>query len=95
MAAEPKRIKVTPGSELAKLLEEAACGPLVIETDGQLYRLDRVEREPEDIWASYDAKAALEGIDAAAGSWSDLDPETVKDFIYRAREEGTRPAERP
>lgn len=95
MAAERKKIKVTAGGELAKLLEEAAGGPLVIETEGKLYRLDRMEREPEDIWAGYDAKAALDGINAAAGSWADLDPEAVKEFIYRAREEGTRPADRP
>lgn len=95
MATEPKRVRLTPGSELAKLLDAAGDRPVVLETNGGLYRLDRMEREPEDIWSEYDPTAALEGINAAAGSWQDLDPEEVKAFVSRGRVEGTRPAERP
>lgn len=89
MATGGKRVKVTPGSELAHLLEEARAEPLLLENDGELYRLSR--EEGEDIWASYDREAALKGVRSAAGSWNDVDPEMLKAFIYRAREEGTQP----
>lgn len=91
MARELKRVKVIPGSELDRLLEEAARAPLLLEKDGECYRLER----EEDISHSYDPEAALEGIRAAAGSWKDIDAEALKAYIYRAREKGTRPANRP
>ena len=92
MYEEPETILVQPGSELALLLEEAAGRPLVREKDGVRYRL---EREEADIWAGYDPVAARAGIRAAAGSWSDLDAEELKAALYRAREEGSRPPDRP
>ncbi len=96
MAKEPKkRIKVSEGSELARLLTEADAAPLLLEKDGELYRLERMEKEPEDIFANYDPEAALAGIREAAGSWKDVEPEEFKAKLYRAREEGTRPYQRP
>lgn len=88
MAREARRVRVPPGSELGPLLKEAATEPLLLEADGELYRLERVV---ENVWRRYDAERALAGIRAAAGSWSDVDLEQVKLLIYRAREEGTRP----
>jgi hypothetical protein len=95
MAAAPKKIKLVPDGDLARLLEEAAERPVLLETGGALYRLDRLDRELKDTPAGYDPRTALDGINAAAGSWKDLDPEEVKAFIYRGREEGTRPADQP
>jgi hypothetical protein len=94
MAAAPKKIKLVPDGDLAKLLEEAAQRPVLLDTGAALYRLDRLE-ELKDSPAGYDPRTALDGINAAAGSWYDLDPEEVKAFIYRGREEGTRPADQP
>ncbi|MHB8620467.1 MAG: hypothetical protein ACYDAG_12985 [Chloroflexota bacterium] len=93
MATAPKRIAVEPGSDIARLLDEAAMAPVLLEKNG--HRLDTVTTETENIWAGYDPKAALAGMRAAAGSWKDADPEKLKDFVYRSREEGTRPAIRP
>jgi hypothetical protein len=93
MARELKRIKVTPGSEVAKLLDEAATAPLLLEKDGELYRLDRTEEE--DLWAGYDPTAVDEAITAAAGKWADLDADALIAAVYRARAEGSRPATRP
>jgi hypothetical protein len=56
MATEPRRINVRADSEVGRLLEEAATGPLILEKDGELYRLIRVEQE--DIWAGYDPERA-------------------------------------
>ncbi len=40
-------------------------------------------------------KADYEASLAAIGSWSDLDPDALIADVYRAREEGSRPATRP
>ncbi len=88
MHAEPKRITVKPDSELARLLDEAANTPLLLEKDGVQYRLDREENH---IRADYDPEVAREGIRTAAGSWKDIDTEALKAHLYRAREEGSRP----
>jgi hypothetical protein len=95
MAKEPRKIKVPQGSELARLLTQAETAPLLLEKDGELFRLERMEKEPEDIFAQYDPEAALAGIKAAAGSWKDIDVKAFKEWIYRAREEGSRPSSRP
>ena len=39
MASQPKRIKVDGGSELAILLEEASIAPLLLDKDGEVYRI--------------------------------------------------------
>ncbi|GEM_PF-3010317 len=96
MGREVKRIPITPETELAKVLSEADAAPVLLEKDGTLYSLNRVEKaQEEDIFAAYNAQAALAGIRAAAGSWSDIDPEAFKAYIHRARKEGTSPATRP
>lgn len=95
MATAPKRIKVTPGSELARLLDEVGDRPLVLETNGELYRLDRVESAPEGPWTGYDAEAVRQAVAETAGSWADIDTDKLIADIYRWREEGSRPASRP
>ena len=47
-----KTIHVEPGSEVDRLLDEAAAGPISLERHGERYRLDRVSRSIEgDVWA--------------------------------------------
>ena len=88
MARELKRIRVSRGTELARLLDEAAAGPVLLERDGELYRLHRAE---EDAWTDYDPERVRDAVARYAGSWEDVDLEAFKAFIYRAREEGTKP----
>ena len=57
--------------------------------------MDRREKEPEDTFDGYDPELVREAIAATAGSWADLDIEAIVEDIYRAREEGSRPATRP
>jgi len=46
MAHEPpKTIKVTEDSSLAKLLSDASGSPILLEKNGELYRLERMEQE--------------------------------------------------
>jgi hypothetical protein len=93
MARDLKRIKVIPGSDVAKPRDEAAVAPLLLEKDGKLFRLDQTEEE--DFWADYDPSAVDEAITATAGAWADLDGDAVIAAVYRARAEGSRPATRP
>lgn len=95
MAAEPKRIRVTPGSELAEIIKEASRGPVVLESNGERYRLDRMEREKDDLWEGYDPEKVREAIKKYAGSIKDVDPDEWIADVYRAREEGSRPPDRP
>lgn len=92
MITVSRTIDVEPGSELDQILEEAAGGTLRLVRNGVRYRL---ELEDEDPWADYDPEKAGAGMRAAAGSWSVEDAERLKEYIYRGREEGTRPIDRP
>ncbi len=90
-----KTISIEPGSEIDRLLNQAAAGPIDLERHGERYRLRRVESDAdEETWAGYDPAQAIAGMRAASGSWSDIDAEELKAYIYRAREEGTRPLDR-
>ena len=91
MAREPRKIKVAPGGELANLLAEVGATPLLIEKDGELYLLDRMNKEvkvpsPEEVTRS------REGILKAAGSWKNIDTEAFKAYIYERRRTANRPS---
>jgi len=93
-----KKIVVSPGSEVAAVLEKAAGTSSPVEVDGLVYqvRLVRSSRSArEDIWTGYDADKIREALAETAGSWSDLDVDALLDDIYQARAEGSRPPSRP
>ncbi len=54
-----------------------------------------LEKERKDIWKGYDPKKVHETLMKTAGSWSHLDCDAIIDYIYRGREEGSRPMDRP
>ena len=91
MQHEPvKKVSVPAGSSLAKLLRDAAGRPLLLEKNGELYRLERLENEdtapsPEDVTRS------REGIRKAAGSWKDIDTAAFKAYITDRRRTANRP----
>ncbi|MGI8549546.1 MAG: hypothetical protein ACR2PL_01945 [Dehalococcoidia bacterium] len=91
MTAEPMNVRVDPESELAQALAVArdSGSNVLVEVEGKVYRLTL--EQPKDIWAGNNPEKAIEALDRAAGSWSDIDPDALKTMIYRAREEGTRP----
>jgi hypothetical protein len=91
MAKEPTTIHVEPGSELAELLARAGTLPVLLETEGAIYRLDRMPKEatlptPEEVSRS------RAGILKAAGSWKDIDTEKFKAYVSRRRRTATRPS---
>ena len=87
-----KTIKVTPETSVGHLLDEADAAPVVLEANGTRYRL---VREPDDPWTSYDPERVRAGLRRFAGTLSLEEGERIKALIYRGREEGTRPLDRP
>ncbi len=92
--AKLNKIKLPPASEFNKILAGAGRPPFLLETDGELYRVDRADGT-EDIWAGYDPEEVRKALAATVGSWSDLDADSMIAELRRAREEGSRPATRP
>lgn len=47
------------------------------------------------IWKNYDPEKFIEALDKCGGMWSDIDADKLIADIYRWREEGSRPIDRP
>ena len=89
--SEPKKLTAEPGSEIDRLLDQADETGVLIERNGDVYRVQRAGPAAQQLWDEYDPEAVHAALDATAGSWADVDVETLIDQIYRAREQGTRP----
>jgi len=86
---ETKTINIDEASELARLLSEADARPLRLTSGAASYRVFR-----EDTLAKTDPAAFNATVDRLAGSWSAEDAEAAIAYIYKAREEGSRPLSR-
>lgn len=89
-------IRIPKDSTLREILDkaEASGETILLDTGTARYVVTRETLrviEGSDIWANYDPARAIAAIEAAAGSWSDVDVESVKAMLYQARDEGTRP----
>jgi hypothetical protein len=93
MVATRKPIAVTDESNLVQLLNDATLNPVLLEKNGVVFRLSLAD--PNDLWAGYDPDRARDTIGRMAGSISREEAERIKALIYRGREEGTRPPDRP
>ena len=91
MPSHASPIRVTPDTDLPRLLDDAAKGPLLLERDGELFRLTR----EDDIAYVPDPELVRRTLDATAGSWADLDVDAIIEEIYEARRSGSRPPDRP
>ncbi|MCL5962019.1 MAG: hypothetical protein M1358_22350 [Chloroflexi bacterium] len=89
---ELRKVTVSPGSEIDRLLDEVDDEPILLEKAGALFRLSA---EREDIWAGYDPEKVRQAIDEAAGAWADLDADALIAEVYHRREQGSRPPTRP
>jgi hypothetical protein len=91
MANEPtKKITVPEGSSLAKLLTDAAAKPILLEKNGELYRLERIEQEGKML-SPAEVTQSREGILKAAGSWKGMNTEAFKAYIADRRHPAGRP----
>jgi hypothetical protein len=92
MAIETRTITIDPESELGKALAEADDTPVVLALDGVRFRVSRSDDDP---WANYDPQRLRDGLRKIAGLITPEEAERLKEMIYRGREEGTRPIDRP
>jgi hypothetical protein len=92
MASEP--IHIHDDSELARLFDEAGDEPVTVERKGKYYRVASIDPVRDD-WSEERRQAVLNALEAFAGSWSDIDADTVIEDLYAARLAGTRPQDRP
>lgn len=91
MASAAQTIHVDPDSELGHALAEGT-EPVFLESAGARFR---VVRTADDIWSGYDPERLLASVRAAAGTLTPEEGEELKELIYRGREEGMRPPDRP
>ena len=91
MVAAFKTVIVRPGGEVGKLLKQADVEPVVVEQDGVRYR---VTREPDDLFADYDPKAARAALNRVFGLLKGVDTEALKAELRAQREQDSlgRPA---
>lgn len=92
MVDQPKIIRVNRDTELFSVLAEAKSTPVRLEKDGVIYRL---ARDSDALWSGYDPEAVHHALATHAGSITPEDGEILKEYLYRAREEGTRAVDRP
>lgn len=92
MRTYPRTITIDPDSELGRALDEASGEPVVLVRGGIRFR---VTREVDDPWATYDPERVRSELRKVAGILSPGEAERIIAAIYRGREEGTRPLERP
>jgi hypothetical protein len=92
MAKAPLTITIDPDSELGRALDATDGPPVILERNGARFL---VTRDPDDPWADYDPEAFRAGLRAVAGTLTPDEGEILKELIYRGREEGTRPIDRP
>jgi hypothetical protein len=92
VTTEPRTIRVAAGSELDELVNAANEASVILEKDGVRYR---VTRENDDLWARYDPEAVVAALHAARGTLTPEEGDELKASMYREREEGSRPADRP
>jgi hypothetical protein len=92
MAAISKPILVTEETDLSSLLDDAAKGPVLLERDGERFRL---VRENDDIAYEPDAERVRQILDETLGSWADLDVDKIIADIYEASLAGSRPLRFP
>lgn len=95
MVTTPRTVQVEPGSELGEALAKFDERPVMLEHDGVRYRLNRVEGDAEDVFSTYDPERFRRVLAETAGVLRDVDAEQWIQNIYRWREDGTRPPDRP
>jgi hypothetical protein len=92
MSAKLHRIRISPDSELARLLDEVGETPVLLEKNGKLYRLE--EETSADIWAGYDPGKTRAALQKSVGALRKVDREELLADIHGAREQDSqgRPA---
>ncbi len=97
MAEQPKSIDISDVPDILRLAEEVrrAGEPRVLRRDGEDLAMVVPMPRPTKTRLKKPTAADYAAFRSAAGSWADIDTDTLIEDIYRARGEGTRPIDRP
>ncbi len=97
MAEQPKSIDISDVPDILRLAEEVrrAGEPRVLRRDGEDLAMVVPMPRPRKTRLKKPTAADYAAFRSAAGSWADIDTDTLIEDIYRARGEGTRPIDRP
>ncbi len=95
MNAQP--YKVTPDSETARLVKEAASSraPVRVDTGEGVYRLNADAESPEQLPlpTAEETAASVAAIKQVAGAWKDLvDADELKAYLRERRKTANRPS---
>jgi hypothetical protein len=90
MATTLRVIVVDSDSELARLLDEQDGKPFILRRGDESWRVIL-----DDDAAGFDPEEALAALESAIGSWGDIDAGQMIADVRKAREEGSRPPDRP
>ena len=90
MNAQPRDYKVSPDSETARLLREAAASPIRVDTGEAIYRVAASETKKP-----YDPERMIRAIRASAGALKDVDTDALLQTLREERTQNStgRPAE--
>ena len=100
----PKTIRVEPGSEIDRLLDETRDHPVELERRGIRFRITRMHEDVDtsrleftdehDIWAAYDPTKVLRAVRSSAGALHGVDIDQLKRDLAeeRAQDSTGRPA---
>ncbi len=86
MPAETVRVYVAPDSEIADLLDKVGNTSILLEKNGELYRLTK----EDDIWADYDPKLTRLALQKTAGALEGVDREELLNDIHLARQQASQ-----
>jgi hypothetical protein len=92
MNATPLTITIDDDSELGRALDAHPHESITLLKGKRRYR---VINDPDDVWADYDPERIRVALEKVAGTLSPEVGNQIKDDIRRARDEGTRPLNRP
>ncbi len=97
MAEQPKAIDISDVPDMLRLAEEVhrTGDPRVLRRDGEDLAMVVPMPRPRKTRLKKPTAADYAAFRSAAGSWADIDTDTLIEDIYRARGEGTRPIDRP
>lgn len=90
-----RRIEIEPESEVAELLLQARDQPVILEFDGERFRLRRESAVESPRGSAYDPQRVVQGMEEARGA---ITPEEAEEWIrniYRWRREGSRSTDEP
>ncbi len=95
----PKTIRVEPGSELDRLLDETGDDPVELERRGARFRITRMSDDVDtprieladehDIWTGYDPAKVLRAVRTSAGALHRVDVEQLKRDLAEERAQDT------